>query len=136
MSDLVNTKMNNDKPQTRTVLVVDDNVDSAESLAMLLRMSDCEVDVVYDGPSAIAAVKKNRPQLVLLDIGMPGMDGFEVARELRKEKSLDGMLLIALTGWGEDEDKKRSLDAGFDLHLVKPVEFDAIESILKHPKLP
>jgi CheY-like chemotaxis protein len=128
--------MNTQNAQTRTVLVVDDNVDSAESLAMLLRMSDCEVDVVYDGPSAIEAVKKNHPHLVLLDIGMPGMDGFEVAREIRKDKSLDDILLIALTGWGEDEDKKRSLNAGFDLHLVKPVEFDAIESILKHPKLP
>jgi PAS domain S-box-containing protein len=114
----------------RRILVVDDNVDVATSLAMLLRMSGQEVLVVHDGLSALTAAESHRPDVVVLDLGMPGMDGYDVARRLRRMPETQKVLLVALTGWGQDEDRRRSAEAGFDHHLVKPVGFGVLEQVL------
>jgi two-component system CheB/CheR fusion protein len=112
------------------VLVVDDNVDAAVSLGMLLKLAGQDVRVAYDGPAAIRHAVEFRPALVLLDIGMPGMDGYEVCRRLRREACLEPIKLVALTGWGQDEDRRRSHEAGFDHHIVKPVEPSALQRLL------
>ncbi len=117
-------------PPALRVLVVDDNVDAAESLATLLRLEGQDVRVAHDGPAALEAAPAYRPDVVFLDIGMPGMDGYEVARRLRREPGLEGVLLVALTGWGQDEDRRRSREAGFDEHLVKPVDPAAVATLL------
>jgi two-component system CheB/CheR fusion protein len=118
----------------RRVLVVDDNVDVAESLGLLLRLGGHEVRVVHDGLAALEQVQADPPELVFLDIGMPGMDGNEVARRLRQQPGLDGLVLIALTGWGTSEDRRQTAEAGFDHHLVKPVEPEELEQLLADPK--
>ncbi len=105
----------------RRVLVVDDNTDSADSLAVLLKVAGHEVRTAYEGPAALRAAAAFRPEVVLLDIGLPRMDGYAVARRLREEVGLKAAL-VALTGYGQDEDRCRSQEAGFDAHLVKPVE--------------
>ena len=112
------------------VLVVDDNVNAAVSLGMLLKLAGQEVRVAYDGPTAIRHATEFRPELVLLDIGMPGMDGYEVCRRLRQEIALDKATVVALTGWGQDDDRRRSHEAGFDHHIVKPVEPSALQRLL------
>jgi PAS domain S-box-containing protein len=112
----------------RRVLVVDDNVDAADSLALLLKLSGQETRVAYDGPTALLVAEAFRPQLVLLDIGMPGMDGYEVARRLREQGRK--VPLVAVTGWGQEEDRRRSREAGFDHHLVKPVDPSALQQLL------
>jgi signal transduction histidine kinase/ActR/RegA family two-component response regulator len=112
------------------VMVVDDNADAAESLAVLLEMTGHTVRLAYDGPSALQAVITHRPHVVLLDIGLPGLDGFEVAQRIRARLALDGVTLVALTGYGQDSDRQRALDVGFDYHLVKPADFGEIEKIL------
>jgi PAS domain S-box-containing protein len=117
-------------PHRRRVLVVDDNTDAADSLALLLRLAGQDVRAAYDGPSALALAGEFRPELVFLDIGMPGMDGYEVARRLRQQPGVDGLTLVALTGWGQEEDRDRSREAGFDLHLIKPVEPGALDRLL------
>jgi PAS domain S-box-containing protein len=114
----------------RHILVVDDNVDAAESLAILLRMEGHDVRVAHDGAAALAAVEAERPDIVLLDIGMPVMNGYEVAQHLRQRPGLEPLLLVAMTGWGQEEDRRRSQEAGFDHHLVKPVEPDALHKLL------
>ena len=114
----------------RRVLVVDDNMDAADSLALLLRLSGQEVRVAHDGPTALLAAQAFRPELVLLDLGMPGMDGYEVARRLRQQPESRTALVVALTGWGQDSDRRRSAEAGFDQHLVKPVEPSDLEKLL------
>ena len=114
----------------RRILVVDDNHDAADSLGMVLKFLGADTRVVYDGPSALAAIRSYRPTVVLLDIGMPGMDGHEVARRVRQEPELRNVVLIALTGWGQEEDRRRSRAAGFDHHLVKPVEAAALQALL------
>jgi signal transduction histidine kinase/CheY-like chemotaxis protein len=111
------------------VLVVDDNVDSAESLAEVLRMMGAQVVVAGDGPQALQLAADHDPQLVLLDIGLPGMDGYETARRLRRQQAAP-MQLVALTGYGSPEDRERSRLAGFDAHLVKPVAPHVIEKLL------
>jgi len=110
----------------RRILVADDNRDAADSLAMLLEILGHEVRTVYDGQQAIQAAEKFRPGLVLLDIGMPGLDGYAAARRIRDQQSADKPLLVALTGWGREEDRRRSREAGFDAHLVKPVDQAAL----------
>ena len=115
---------------SRRVLIVDDNRDAAESLAMLLRHLGAEVTVAFNGPDALAAVAAHQPSIVLLDIGMPGMDGFEVARLIRKQPRRGALTLVALTGWGQDEDRRRSLAAGFDQHLTKPADIQALQNLL------
>ena len=112
------------------VLVVDDNHDAADSLGTLLEMLGADVHVVYNGPDAIEAIRTYRPSVVLLDIGMPGMDGYEVARRIRKLSEPQDVTLIALSGWGQDEDRQRSQRAGFDYHLVKPADASALESVM------
>jgi CheY-like chemotaxis protein len=113
-----------------SVLVVDDNHDAADSLAYMLEMMGASTRVVYGGPDAVAAVDSQVPALVLLDIGMPGMDGYEVARRLAAHPKRRQMLLVALTGWGQSEDRQRTREAGFDAHLVKPAEIDVLETLL------
>jgi CheY-like chemotaxis protein len=114
----------------RRILVVDDNRDAAESTAMMLRMTGHETEIAYDGLEAVQAAAAFRPDIVLLDIGLPKMNGYEVARHIRKQPWGKGMALIALTGWGQEEDKRRALEAGFDHHLTKPVEAVALEKLL------
>jgi CheY-like chemotaxis protein len=112
------------------VLVVDDNRDSADSLAMLLRMMGHDTRTSHDGPDAIEAAATFRPDVVLLDIGLPTMDGYEVARHIRRRDWGKDMLLTALTGWGQDEDRRRSQVAGIDHHLTKPVDPAALMQLL------
>jgi PAS domain S-box-containing protein len=114
----------------RRIMVVDDNQDSADSLAMMLRLAGQDVRAAYDGRSALAQAQDFQPAVVFLDIGMPGMDGYEVARRLRRQAGLESVRLAAITGWGQQEDRRRSKEAGFDFHLVKPVEPKAIEELL------
>ena len=109
-------------PQYYRLLVVDDNEDAAESLAILLRMQGHDVMTAHDGPSALRVADSFRPALVLMDIGMPSMDGYEVARRIRATPELAGTVLVALTGWGQQEDRRRSIESGFDHHVVKPVD--------------
>ena len=112
------------------VLVVDDNVDLAGSMAMLLEMSGHEVRVFHDGPSALEAALADPPDVVLLDIGLPGFDGFEVARRIRQEATLKNVVLVAMTGYARETERQRSQEAGFDHHLVKPADFDEVLKIL------
>ena len=114
----------------RRVLVVDDNRDAAESLAMLLGMMGAETRVENCGPDALAAMATYRPAIVMLDIGMPGMDGHEVARRIRQKPEYDHVTLVALTGWGQEEDRRRSRGAGFDHHLTKPAALDDLQALL------
>jgi PAS domain S-box-containing protein len=112
------------------ILVVDDNTDAADTLAMLLRVMGHDVQTAADGLSALNVARSYRPQVVLLDIGLPRMDGYEVARRLRREPGLENVVLIALTGYGQEEDKRASQEAGFQQHLVKPVSPDDLQMIL------
>ena len=112
------------------VLVVDDNVDAAQMLGMLLLASGHEVLTVHDGPSTLDAALDFRPNVVLLDIGLPGMDGYEVATRLRQQAIFKEVVLVAMTGYGQDSDRKRSHDSGFDHHLVKPPDFEKLKQIL------
>ena len=114
----------------RRVLVVDDNHDAADSLGMLLEFLGAEVRVVHDGYSALEAMKAFKPAVVLLDLGMPGMNGLEVARRVREDPHARGTTLVALTGWGQREDRRRTSEAGFDYHLVKPADVGTLQSIL------
>jgi two-component system CheB/CheR fusion protein len=120
-------------PLLRRVLVVDDNTDTAESLAMLLRLKGHEVRIAYDGPAALETARSFQPEVVLLDIGLPGLDGYQVATRLRRRRRTAGSLLVALTGYGQEEDKLRAQDAGFDFHLTKPVAPQAIYDLLANP---
>jgi CheY-like chemotaxis protein len=112
------------------ILVVDDNVDAAESLALLLRLNGHEVRTAHDGPAALEADATFQPDVVLLDIGLPGMDGYGVARRLREQPRDKRLTIIAATGYGRDEDRFRSKEAGFDHHLVKPVDPSLLEEYL------
>jgi PAS domain S-box-containing protein len=117
-------------PAPRRILVVDDNVDGAQSLAMLLAADGHEVQVANDGERALAAAAAFSPDTVLLDIGLPGMSGLEVCRALRARPGGDRIQIAALTGWGQDADLRRTRDAGFDAHLVKPVEHERLIELL------
>ncbi|MEX2123279.1 MAG: ATP-binding protein [Woeseia sp.] len=112
------------------VLVVDDNEDSATSLGMLLNIMDYEVKVAFDGESALAELGSFRPQAIFLDIDMPVMDGYEVARRIRERGVSKELMLIALTGWGQESDRRQTRNAGFDHHLLKPVDIEALRSVL------
>jgi CheY-like chemotaxis protein len=109
---------------------VDDNEDSAESLSVLLRLQGHLVESAHDGHHALEAAERFRPDVMLLDLGMPGMNGYEVCREIRKQPWGGDILLIAQTGWGQDQDRQRTKDAGFDGHLTKPIDHDRLEEIL------
>jgi len=114
----------------RRILVVDDNGDAADSLAMLLRLMGNDVRTAPDGPAALEAARAYRPDVVLLDLGLPGMSGYEVCRRLREGHFANGPLVVALTGYGQDEDRRRTREAGFDRHLVKPVNPDELRGVL------
>src|SRR5690606_4844552 len=117
----------------RRLLVVEDDSDTAESLRLVLEANGAEVRVATSGPKALATFGSFEPEAVLLDIGLPGMDGYEVARRLRAEFPSRAVPIIALTGWGRDEDVQRARDAGFDDHLVKPVDIAALRRLLSRP---
>jgi len=115
----------------RRILVVDDNRDAAQALRLLLEGDGHEVQVAADGPSGLALARQFRPDVALLDIGLPGMNGYELARRMREERSLEGTLLIAVTGYGQMHDRARASACGFHHHLVKPVEFGALQRLLR-----
>jgi CheY-like chemotaxis protein len=124
---------NNGRPKSTTarrILVADDNRDSADSLAMLLSVTGNDVGTAYDGIEALDAAERLRPDVVLLDIGMPRLNGYDTCRRIRAEAWGKGMVLIALTGWGQEQDKRRTEDAGFDAHVVKPVDPSALLALL------
>ena len=112
------------------ILVVDDNLDAAESLAMMLTMMGNETQTAHDGLEALDVAAAFRPDVMLLDIGMPKLNGYEVCRRLRQQAWGERIVVIALTGWGQEEDKRRSQEAGFDAHLVKPVLPSDLEQLL------
>jgi two-component system CheB/CheR fusion protein len=118
------------------VAVADDNVDAAQSLATLLTTTGHEVRTAYDGLAAVALAEAYRPDVALLDIGMPGLDGYEVARRIRAQPWGKAMALVALTGWGQDEDKRRAEEAGFDRHVTKPVDPGALGQLLAELRMP
>lgn len=114
----------------RRVLVVDDNYDAAASLGMLLKYLGADVHTANDGAAALSAIESYRPDVVFLDIGMPVMDGFEVAGRIRENRDNDNVVLVALTGWGQADDRDRTRAAGFDHHLVKPADISSIQTLL------
>lgn len=118
------------KPQARKILVVDDNRDSAASLAMLLKLIGNETITAYDGEQAVEQAELNRPDVILLDLGLPKRNGYDACRLIRQQAWGRDILLIALTGWGQEEDRRKSKEAGFDGHLVKPVSIEALIKLL------
>ena len=114
----------------RRILIVDDNVDSADSLAMLLEITGNQTYLAHDGVEAIESIEKYRPEVVLLDIGLPKLDGHEVCRRVREQPWGKDIRIIALTGWGQDDDRRKSEEAGFNGHLVKPVDYDKLLALL------
>jgi signal transduction histidine kinase/ActR/RegA family two-component response regulator len=116
----------------RRILVVDDNEDAADSLALLLRLKGHEVSVAHDGPSAVDLAASERPSVMLLDIGLPGMDGYEVCRTIRRQ-GLNDIRIIAMTGYGQERDRARAMEAGFDTHTVKPVDIDELTRLIGMP---
>jgi len=114
----------------RRVLVVDDNEDSAETLALALQLEGCDVETAHGGQQALELAERFRPEMVLLDIGMPGMDGYEVARAIRAQPWGADMLLVAQTGWGQEEDRRRTRQAGFDAHMTKPLDHSRLMSLM------
>ncbi len=117
-------------PFTCRILIVDDNKDSAQSLAMMLRLRGAEVSTAYDGLEAVQRAEQFQPNVILLDIGMPKLNGYDAARRIRAQPWANGTVLIAMTGWGQEEDKRRAEEAGFDHHLTKPIEPAALEKAL------
>jgi len=131
------TSIANSGPPTRTrILVVEDDADSAASMAKLLELFGYQVQVARDGPQALDAACRWRPECVLLDLGLPAMDGFEVARRLRQLPGCRDSVLIAVTGYGRPEDRQRSSAVGIDHHLLKPVDSGALLSLLSRPASP
>ena len=118
------------------ILLVEDNPDAAESLRVLLELAGHEVRVASDGLRALKVVDEFEPELAFVDVGLPGIDGYELATRLRAHPSCRSTLLVALTGYGRDKDKKRANEAGFDHHLTKPVDFDAIDRLLANASAP
>src|SRR5690606_26447476 len=114
----------------RRVLIVDDNRDSADTLGLLLGLNGHETHAVYDGVAAVEAAERIDPDVVVLDIGLPGLSGYDVARRIREQSGPTRPLLVALTGWGQDEDRRRSEEAGFDAHLVKPLDEAALRALM------
>jgi len=113
----------------RRILVVDDNADAADSLAMLLEVRGDEVRIAYDGPEALEAERSFHPDVVLLDIGMPKLSGYDVARRIRESRGSD-VLIVAITGWGQEDDRDRARDAGFSHHFTKPVDFEMLLDLI------
>jgi CheY-like chemotaxis protein len=126
-----NRSMSNaERTTAKRVLIADDNADAAESLQMWLQMAGHDVHVALDGVGALAAIESLRPRVVLLDLAMPGLNGFDVARRVRELPWGREVVLVALTGWGQEEDRRRTADAGFDHHLTKPLAPDDVEALI------
>jgi CheY-like chemotaxis protein len=123
-------------PAGRRILIVEDNADAADSLAQLLGLSGQEVRTARDGPRALEAARAFAPEVVLLDIGLPGMDGYELAPLLRQIPGVANALLVALTGNGEEDARRRALEAGFDAHVLKPADLDTLLGLLGAPATP
>jgi DNA-binding response OmpR family regulator len=119
----------------RRVLVVDDNEDAADSLAMLLSVRGDEVRIAYDGAEAVVAETEFNPEVVLLDIGLPKLSGYDVARSIRSTRG-DAVLIIAITGWGQEDDRRRAREAGFDHHFTKPVDFEVLLDLIDRESPP
>ncbi len=133
---LVRPSTPDDGPATtsnRRILIVDDNQDSAMSLGMMLGLMGNETRTAHDGLAAVEAAAAFRPDLILLDIGLPKLNGYEACRRIREQPWSEGMVIVALTGWGQEEDRRRSAEAGFDDHMVKPVEVDALGKLMATP---
>ena len=113
------------------ILIVDDNTDAVDTLAKIVRLNGHQVQVAYDGPSGLTIANAFKPAIVLLDIGLPGLDGYAVAERLREMDSTRNSLIIAISGYGQPKDEQRSRQAGFDLHFVKPVDFRSLQSVLQ-----
>lgn len=114
----------------RRILVVDDNADAGDSLALRLRKEGHQVEVSHDGASPLELARVFRPDFVLLDVGLPGKDGYEVARELRQREETRGATLIGVSGYGQEEDRRRAREAGFDHYFTKPMDFRALQDLL------
>ena len=136
LNDNLRTEMTGDNTQhlgqlsSKRVLVVDDNRDAANSLGKLLSLAGAEARAVYNGFAALEVLPTYQPAVLLVDIGMPDMDGYELARRIRQLPDCEDLTLIALTGWGQAEDRQRSQAAGFDFHLTKPADFNALQTLL------
>jgi CheY-like chemotaxis protein len=117
-------------PARSRILIADDNRDAADSLSMLLELAGHEVRVAHLGRTALSLAQAFRPDVALLDIGMPDLSGYEVAQQLRRESWGQGIQLIALTGWGQEKDRQQALDAGFNQHLTKPIDPDQLEALI------
>jgi len=117
-------------PSPRRLLVVEDHPDVGESLALILRCDDHDVRIAYGGPAALQVLSKLKPDVVLLDVGLPGMDGYQVARRMREEALESRLTIIAMSGYGQAEDHSQSMEAGCDAHLVKPVQPSVLRSML------
>jgi CheY-like chemotaxis protein len=116
--------------RARRILVVDDNADAAQAMATMLGLLGHEVDVAFDGEQALRRAEPSRPEVILMDLGMPNMNGYVAARRIRQSGWGRELLLIAVTGWGQQADREASEHAGFDHHLVKPVELDTVQSLI------
>ena len=127
------TSQEQGKGQGLRVLVVDDNRDAADSLAEILRLLGCSVKVAYDGQAALVLAREHSPQLALIDLGMPGMDGYELVGHLRAQEGGAAMLIGALTGYGNEEDRQRTREAGFDAHYTKPIDFATLQAFIERP---
>lgn len=130
-SELVSSVETQPASQPRRILIADDSRDSAESLAELLRMKGYEVQVAYDGRQALAAAETYMPDIALLDLGMPELTGYEVCRSVRQQPWGAKMIIIAQTGWGQEDDRRRASHAGFDHHLVKPIDLGLLFNLLE-----
>ena len=115
----------------KRILIADDNLDAAESLQLWLQLAGHEVAIAANGTDALSVAEKFRPEVALLDLGMPDLSGFDVARGIRAAPWGRGIILIALTGWGQEEDRRRTAEAGFDHHLTKPIPPDTIEELVR-----
>ncbi len=118
-----------DSSPTTRILVVDDNEDAADSLATLLDVMGYQVRVAYDGPEAIEAADAFRPEVGLLDIGLPRLSGYDIARHIRSTRG-ENVLLVAITGWGQEDDRRRAREAGFDHHFTKPADLERLMAVI------
>jgi CheY-like chemotaxis protein len=114
----------------KRILVIEDNRDAADSLKDLLELSGYEVEVAYTGPTGVETARLFQPEMVICDVGLPGMDGYAVAAELRKDEAMKASQLIAVSGYGREEDRRRAREAGFDAHLTKPVAPEVLQRLL------
>ena len=128
--DDTNRKSKIENQKSRRILVVDDNRDAAISLALLLNLAGNETQTRFDGQAAVEAAASFKPDVVLLDIGLPKLNGYDAARMIREQPLGKSIVLVALTGWGQAEDRRKSTEAGFDGHMVKPVDLNALKTLL------